>query len=111
MSLEKKKKIEPKAPLNKDVDKITALDRAQIQELLRDSISNYVSRAKKDIKNTEEAVELLNSYMSEFLHAFIVFAYDLKGNPLCIQYATNQMDADALNTLVNKTLFHNRMND
>lgn len=107
MSLEKKRKSNsPKIPLGNTGEKITPLDRAQINELLAESISNYVSRAKKEVKNTEEVVELLNGYMSEFLQAFVLFAYDVKGNPLCIQYATNQMDADALNTLVNKALIH-----
>lgn len=99
-----KGKRKEKLPLKKD-DKITPLDRAQIDELLHQSVHNYISKIKKEAKDVDEAMSLINNYLSEFLQAFIVFGYDLKGLPVCIHHATNQMDSDALNSLVNRLLF------
>jgi hypothetical protein len=93
--------------LKKD-DKITSLERAQINELLSESIQSYISKVKKEAKDTDEAVNLINNYLSEFLQAFIVFGYDIKGQPICVHHSTNQMDADALNTLVNRALFNGK---
>jgi hypothetical protein len=104
---EKKKK--EKFPLKKE-DKITPLDRSQINELLSESIQNYVSKIKKDVKDVENSMELINNYVSEFLQTFLIIGYDMKGQPLCIHHATTQMDADAINSLINRIIF-NRNND
>lgn len=101
---DKEKKKGQKLPLKRN-DKITPLDRAQIDELLQQSIQNYVAKIKKEVKNTDEVMNLMNNYLSEFLQAFVVFGYDMKGLPVCIHHATNQMDADALNALVNRIIF------
>lgn len=106
-SNDKNKKKGDKMSLKKD-DKITSLERAQINELLSESIQSYISKVKKEAKDTDEAVNLINNYLSEFLQAFIVFGYDIKGQPICVHHATNQMDADALNTLVNRALFNGK---
>lgn len=86
-------------------NKISSLDRAQIKELLADSIQNYAVRLNKESRDVEECVNLLNDYISEFLEAFIIFGYDVKGRPVCIQHANRQMDADALNSLINRVIF------
>jgi len=104
---DKGKKKEEKLPLKKN-DKITSLDRAQINELLSESIQSYVSKIKKEAKDVDDAMNLINNYLSEFLQAFVVFGYDMKGQPICVHHATNQMDADALNSLVNRVLFQNK---
>jgi len=110
MSQERGKKKSPKIFLGKEREKLSSLDKAQINELLSESISGYVSKITKEVKNTEDMVSLLNGYITEFLEAFLLFGYDVKGTPLCIHYARNQKDADALNCLVNKALF-NKMNE
>ena len=110
MSRERSKKKDSKTFLDKEMEKMSSLDKAQVNELLAESISNYVSKVKKEAKNTEEMVSLLNGYITEFLEAFILFGYDIKGSPICIHYAKNQKDADALNCLINKALF-NRINE
>lgn len=89
-------------------EKITPLDRSQINELLSESIRNYVVRVKKESKDIEEIVSLITSHISEFLQAFMILGYDMKGNPICIHHATNQMDADALNSLLNRIIFNNK---
>jgi hypothetical protein len=100
-----KGKRKGKLPL-KSNDKITPLDKAQIDELLQQSVQSYISKIKKDAKDTDEVMTLINNYLSEFLQAFVVFGYDMKGQPVCVHHATNQMDSDALNSLVNRVLFH-----
>lgn len=104
---DKNKKKREKLPLKKN-DKITPLDRAQINELLSESIQSYISKVKKETKDIDDAMNLINNYLAEFLQAFIVFGYDMKGQPVCVHHATNQMDADALNSLVNRVLFHSK---
>lgn len=99
-----KKKKALKTPPKKE-NKITALDRSQINELLSESIGNFVLKVKKENKNIEDSVERIDNYLSEYLTAFMVFGYDMKGNPICMHHAINQMDADALNSLINRSLF------
>jgi hypothetical protein len=89
----------------KKENKVTALDRAQINELLAESIGSYVSKVKTENKNIEDSVEKIDNYLSEYLTAFMVFGYDMKGNPICMHHAINQMDSDALNSLINRSLF------
>lgn len=84
---------------------LSAIDSAQINELLIDSIQNYVVKAKKKTKDNEEVVKLINNYVSEFLQAFIIFGYDMKGDPLCIHHANTQIDSDALSSLLNRAIF------
>lgn len=106
-SNDKNKKKGDKPPLKKN-EKITSMERAQINELLSESIQSYISQVKKEAKNVDDAMNLIDNYLSEFLQAFIVFGYDVKGQPICVHHATNQMDADALNSLVNRVLFHGK---
>ena len=49
-------------------------------------------------------VDRIDTHLSEYLQAFMVFGYDMKGQPVCIHHAVNQMDADAINSLVNRIL-------
>lgn len=111
MENEQNNKKKSKKTVLKNENKITPLDRSQINELLSESIKNYVVRAKKESKEIEEIVSLINSYVSEFLQAFMILGYDMKGNPICIHHAVNQMDADALNSLLNRIIFNNRGNE
>jgi hypothetical protein len=90
----------------KKEEKLSALDKAQINELLSQSIGNYVKTLKNDAKEISDSIEMIDGYISEYLQAFIVFGYDMKGHPVCIHHATNQMDSDALNCLVNRILFN-----
>lgn len=108
MENDQNNKKKPKKTAIKNEDKITSLDRSQINELLSESIRNYAVRAKKESKDIEETVSLINSYVSEFLQAFMILGYDMRGNPICIHHATNQMDADAINSLLNRIIFNNR---
>jgi hypothetical protein len=105
MENEENRKKKPKKPQPDVSNKITALDKSQINELLSESIQNYFVRLKKQSKETEESMNIIHSHVSEFLQAFVVFGYDMKGSPVCIQHALNQMDADALNSLINRVIF------
>jgi hypothetical protein len=102
---EENKKKKPRKLQSKEVNKVSALDKSQINELLSESIQNYFVRLKKQSKETEESMTIIDNHVSEFLQAFVVFGYDMKGNPVCIQHALNQMDADALNSLINRVIF------
>ncbi len=97
-------KKKPVKSASKNNEKITALDKAQINELLSQSIQNYVERVKKEAKDIDVVVDRIDTHLSEYLQAFMVFGYDMKGQPVCIHHAVNQMDADAINSLVNRIL-------
>jgi hypothetical protein len=92
-----------KSPSKKN-DKLTALDKAQINELLSQSIQNFVDRSKKEARDVDEVVNLIDTHLSEFLQAFVIFGYVMKGQSICIHHATNQMDSDAINSLINRVL-------
>jgi len=104
---ENKRRKSKKVQVN-EVEKITALDKSQINELLSESMQNYFVRLKKQKKETSESMSLIDNHVSEFLQAFVIFGYDMKGNPVCIQHAINQMDVDALNSLINRIIFEGR---
>ena len=100
------KKKPSKSLTKKKVETLSSLDRAQINELLSESIQGYLVKVKKDAKDTEQSIELIRDFLTEFLQAFMIFGYDMKGNPLCIHYASNQMDSDAINSLINRVIFN-----
>jgi hypothetical protein len=100
------KKKTSKSLTKKKNDKLSSLDRAQINELLSESIQGYIVKVKKDARDAEESVDLIRDFLTEFLQAFMIFGYDMKGNPLCIHYASNQMDSDAINSLINRVIFN-----
>jgi hypothetical protein len=99
-----KRRSKKNLPVN-DI-KMGAIDSAQINELLIDSIQNYVTKAKKKTKDSEEAVRIINNHVSEFLQAFMIFGYDMKGDPICIHHATTQIDSDALSSLMSRVIFN-----
>ena len=68
-------------------------------------MTSYVKKVNKENKDIEDAVDRINTYLLEYLQAFILFGYDMKGEPISIHSASNQMDADALNSLINRALF------
>jgi hypothetical protein len=100
------KKKPSKSTTKKKDETLSSLDRAQINELLSESIQGYIVKVKKDAKDTEQSIELIRDFLTEFLQAFMIFGYDMKGNPLCIHYASNQMDSDAINSLINRVIFN-----
>lgn len=100
------KKKPAKTPTKKKTLKMSALDRAQINELLSESLRGYVSKVTKEAKDIEQSIEIINGFLTEYLQAFMIFGYDMKGNPVCIHYANTQLDSDAINSLINKVLFN-----
>jgi hypothetical protein len=100
------KKKPSKSSTKKKDETLSPLDRAQINELLSESIQGYFIKVKKDAKDTEQSIELIRDFLTEFLQAFMIFGYDMKGKPLCIHYASTQMDSDAINSLINRVIFN-----
>jgi hypothetical protein len=105
MESDPNKKKRNQKPLIKKEDKISSLDRAQINELLADSIQNYVIKSKKKTKEIEEIISSIDNYLSEFLQTFMIIGYDMKGQPVCIHHSDTQLDADALNCLINRIMY------
>ena len=102
----------PKSNNNKDDgmnnkhSKIPNYDKKQIEDMLKNSLQDFLIR--KSSINTEKAknVSSLVSQITEYLSAFIIIGYDVSGEPINIVHATNQMDADALSAAINKFIVH-----
>ncbi len=93
-------------PMKKKTTAVTKAEKAMIEDLFRSALSEYTT--KYDSKQIERAdlVERVSSFVSEFLAAFIIIGYNMKGEPVNIVHASNQMDMDALSSGLNKFLFN-----
>lgn len=85
---------------------ITKKEKIAIEELLRNAFQEYSVKFENKKLERAETAERLVSFISEFLAAFMIIGYDMKGKPMNIIHATSQMDADALGTALNKLLFN-----
>lgn len=94
-------------PSSKMNDKLSAPERAQIEDLLESAMRDYVIKQTKSIKNREELVTRISGFISEYLGPYMLIGYDIKGQPFNIIQAATQLDADALSTAVNKFIFSN----
>lgn len=92
--------------MNNKLPKIPNYDKKQIEDLLKNSLQEFLIR--KSGTNIEKAknVSSLISQITEYLSAFIIIGYDVSGEPINIVHATNQMDADALSAAINKFIVH-----
>jgi hypothetical protein len=90
---------------------VTKREKAAIEELLRNAFQEYSVKFESKKLERAETAERLVSFISEFLSAFMIVGYDMKGRPMNIIHAVNQMDADALGTALNKLLFNLNSSD
>lgn len=58
---------------------------------------------KREVTSQHNA---LASIVSEFLGSYILLGYNLEGEPLAIQFSTNQLEADALETLLSRYIIY-----
>jgi hypothetical protein len=93
-----KKKID----MDKASQKLTPPEKAHIEELLKNAMTEYASKQVKVIKDKQELAHKLSGIISEFLGPFILMGYDTKGEPFNIIHAHSQMDIDAITTAINK---------
>jgi hypothetical protein len=85
---------------------ISTSEKSIIQELLRSAFNDYAVRYESKMLERADVIEKIIPYLSEYLSAFMVIGYDMRGQPLNILQATSQMDADALSAALNKFLFN-----
>jgi hypothetical protein len=105
----KKNNGQPKddnAPMKKKAMIVSKVEKAVIEDLFRSALSEYT--AKMESKHIERAdmIDRISGFVSEFLSAFIIIGYTMKGEPINIVHASNQMDMDALSSGLNKFLFN-----
>jgi hypothetical protein len=97
---------------NKSVQKITNAEKSMIEELLKSAVQEYSVKFENNKIERHDIAQRITSLLSEFLPAFFVIGYDMKGQPFNLMHASNQMDADALTAALNKFLFNlNHNND
>lgn len=102
------KKSEPakKAPV------ISKNERAVVEELLRNAFNDYSIKFEAKKMERAETAKRVTGFISEFLSAFMIIGYDMQGNPMNIIHASNQMDADALSSALNKFILNlNNLDD
>jgi len=96
----------PKKRKGKNTPLLTVGEKSVIQELLRSAFNDYSVKYESKRLERADIVEKVIPYLSEYLSAFMLIGYDMHGQPLNIIHATNQMDADALSSALNKFLFN-----
>jgi hypothetical protein len=98
------KKVPSTSKDKKVIDKITKVEKVMIEDLLKSAFQEYSD--KFNLAKTEkiDLVQRITSFIAEYLSAFLIIGYDMKGHPTNIIHANNQMDADALTAAVNKFL-------
>ena len=96
----------------KKVPVISKNEKAVVEELLRNAFNEYSIKFEAKKMERAEAAQRVTAFISEFLSAFMIIGYDMQGNPMNIIHASNQMDADALSSALNKFIFNlNNLDD
>jgi hypothetical protein len=80
----------------------SSVSQEQIKKLLKEVMLKNIEERENE-KNI--SLESLSSTLEEFLRCFIVVGYNLDNEPILISNAKTQLDADALNTALNKLFF------
>jgi hypothetical protein len=96
----KKKKDKNTIPM------LNASEKSVIRELLQSAFNDYAVKYESKRLERADIVDKVIPFLSEYLSAFMLIGYDMHGQPLNIIHATNQMDADALSSALNKFLFN-----
>jgi hypothetical protein len=85
---------------------ISKQEKAMIEDLFRDAIQDFAVKYESKRLSRIEMVERISGFLSEFLSAFMIIGYDMKGQPINVFHAASQMDADALSSALNKFVFN-----
>lgn len=79
---------------------------AELRELLKDIIKNS-EKFNDSYKKQAKIDNALLSTIKEFLDTFLVLGYDLEGSPVIMRNTSNQMQDDALQSLLIKYFSYN----
>lgn len=85
---------------------ISKSDKILVEELLRSAFNEYAHKFETKRIERAETAKRLTAFISEYLSAFMIIGYDMQGLPINIIHASNQMDADALSSALNKFIFN-----
>lgn len=85
---------------------VTKNEKAMIESLLRNAVQDFAVKFEAKQLDKVELLERVPAFLSEYMSAFLIIGYDMKGEPLNIIHARNQKDGDALTAALNKFLFH-----
>ena len=89
----------------KSSSQMTKSEKAMIENLLRSAIQDYAVQFENKQIDKAELLDKIPSFLSEFMSAFLIIGYDMKGAPVNIMHAVSQKDGDALTAALNKFLF------
>lgn len=92
--------------VKKASSQITKNEKAVIENLLRSAMQDYAVQFESKQMDKMELIDKIPAFLSEFLSAFLIIGYDMKGTPINLMHATSQKDGDALTAALNKFLFH-----
>ena len=93
------------APMKKKAMVVSKVEKAVIEDLFRSALNEYTAKIETKHIERSDMIERVSGFVSEFLSAFIIIGYTMKGEPVNIVHASNQMDMDALCSGLNKFLF------
>lgn len=84
---------------------ITKNEKATIENLLRSAMHEYEVQFESKQIDKAQLLEKVPAFLSEYLSAFLIIGYDMKGMPVNLIHAKSQKDGDALTAALNKFLF------
>lgn len=106
MSVKKNNDDNPPKKGRKIIPHVSKNEKDMIEELLRSAVHDFAEKFELKYLEKAELLERIPAFLSEYMSAFLIIGYDMKGNPLNIIHAQNQKDNDALIAALNKFLFH-----
>jgi len=112
-----KKRVSRKRVSKKSTNKSESSSKSsEFSDTLEDSVTNsQIDKALKTIlaehankKNlTKKNIQILHSFIEEYLSTFIILGYTYEGDPVTLVSALNQRDADSLSTFLQKFIMKN----
>lgn len=92
-----KKQVTPQ-----EVEKI--IDDLQISALTKEVAHLYQDKAETRQREFQEHKDYIERQLSEFMRSFIVLGYDVHGDRMVLVHAKDELEKDALYTLLHKYL-------
>jgi len=86
-----------------DEDLEETITNSQLDQALKDMLMEHAN--KKNL--TKKNIQLLHSFIEEYLSTFIILGYTYDGDPVTLVSALNQRDADSLSTFLQKFIMKN----
>lgn len=100
-----KKSIKNKKQLSDNA--VTSTEQDELTNMVKQQLSEYIRKSKSNERVSTE----LSSVVQEYLSSFIILGYTFDGSPMNIVSVENQLDADAIGTLIHRFIANSQRNN